>query len=685
MYTSNVETPREAPPYRQVCPAVIVSVEEQGAAVARALDQRVEEQWDDLPVVRAVRLETEHDGTDNAERIVAAVRSLHQLELVQAVRRRGWTLRHRDGMTIFVLIPSNDQARQRGLQPVLAALHTYLARLNSGIPALAGIFFAAGAAAASLGAPDVTHLSAVLDPADFTGGCYRVAAANTHGLTFADPQRWTTMIAEWIFELLTTPLGPAVTALPSPAERSWSSFGLARWSLPISALREALSHRWQIALLDALLAPAARQQGRDAVLSLPIPEPHPQATRKPALFAGRQVEWAWPGLPKLATLRLRLDDVFEAGLATLNQDARAQERRLDRLLADAETALRAAVADVLNTPAPARLATACYRVHAAQRAAVQKTRAAQQRTLDLEAYLEKVEQERAANGDALDSAQARMPPWTLRAWLGVLLRPWRWPRVVLRYLDLRKAARAYVGTLEHLWLLHLRAHEAGWRVAYRRGTAEILTDLHKQLRAFQHRLDELRTQRIAAAPDMPALLAQLDAAALPAETVEQLYQRGYAPPQAALAALLGTSPTLSDFVELREGPQYLEMAIEDLARERFDFVQHLRLDRLLVRTHSAGELRRRLAALLEAAAPFCLYDRARLSPDKRADVVHATWLGLPDGESSPLVDLVATDASHVYVGRSPHTVTVVQMLAGLPDVDDCSVHTHIHIEEGAHE
>jgi hypothetical protein len=127
------------------------------------------------------------------------------------------------------------------------------------------------------------------------------------------------------------------------------------------------------------------------------------------------------------------------------------------------------------------------------------------------------------------------------------------------------------------------------------------------------------------------------------------------------------------------------MAIEDLARERFDFVQHLRLDRLLVRTHSAGELRRRLAALLEAAAPFCLYDRARLSPDKRADVVHATWLGLPDGESSPLVDLVATDASHVYVGRSPHTVTVVQMLAGLPDVDDCSVYTHIHIEEGAHE
>jgi hypothetical protein len=682
MYTSNVETPREAPPYRQVCPAVIVSVEEQGAAVARALDQRVEEQWDDLPVVRAVRLETEHDGTDNAERIVAAVRSLHQLELVQAVRRRGWTLRHRDGMTIFVLIPSNDQARQRGLQPVLAALHTYLARLNSGMPALAGIFFAAaGAGAASLGAPDVTHLSAVLDPADFTGGCYRVAAANTHGLTFADPQRWTTMIAEWIFELLTTPLGPAVTALPSPAERSWSSFGLARWSLPISALRAALSHRWQIALLDALLAPAARQY----VLSFPISEPNPQATRKPALFAGRQVEWAWPGLPKLATLRLRLDDVFEAGLATLNQDARAQERRLDRLLADAEAALRAAAADVLNTPAPARLATACHSVHAAQRAAVQKTRAAQQRTLDLEAYLEKVEQERAVNGDALESAQARMPPWTLRAWLGVLLRPWRWPRVVLRYLDLRKAARAYVGTLEHLWLLHLRAHEAGWRVAYRRGTAEILADLHKQLRAFQHRLGELRAQRIAAAPDMPALLAQLDVAALPAETVEQLYQRGYAPPQAALAALLGASPTLSDFVELREGPQYLKMAIEDLARERFDFVQHLRLDRLLVRTHSAGELRRRLAALLEAAAPFCLYDRARLSPDKRADVVHATWLGLPDGESSPLVDLVATDASHVYVGRSPHTVTVVQMLAGLPDVDDCSVHTHIHIEEGAHE
>lgn len=664
------EAPYEEPRYRQVCPAVVVSVEERGAAVARALRHLVAEQWDDLCLVRSVRLEAGQNGSEHAERILAAIRSLHQLELVQAVRRRGWTLRHRDGLTIFVLIPALDAERQRGLQSTLAALDAHLTRPNSGTPALTGIFLAREeAGSTSLPTSAGPEPDAILGPADFTGGCYRVAASNTYGLTFADPQRWITMIAQWMFELLTTPLGPALAALPCPSAQSWSSFGLARWRLPTAKLLAALTQRWQIALLDASLAPSANRDAGETLTHLFVPLPHWQTARPHSPFAARPGAWAWLGLPQVATLRLRMDSVFEAAVAALEQEAGTQEKRLDHLLAETETALQAAIAALLDAPAPARLTTARQRLKTAQRTTEQELAAAQQRTLELESRLENVEQELERKAQALDAAQAQFPPWTLRAWLGVLLCPWRWLRLAVRYLHIRKATRAYLSTLEHLWLLRRRAQETGWQVAYGRRICETLAEIQAQVAAFQHALGELRAQMTAAPPDRTALLTQLEAAALPARTFEQLYQRGYAPPQTALAALLGTAPTLSDLVEMRDGAHYLLMTIGEQARERFDFVHHLRLDQLLVRSHGAAELRRRLAELLEAAGPFCTCDRTHLSPEKRAEVLHTIWLDLPGGATSPLADLVETEPRYVYAGRSPGTITAVQVITGLPDTE----------------
>jgi hypothetical protein len=238
----------------------------------------------------------------------------------------------------------------------------------------------------------------------------------------------------------------------------------------------------------------------------------------------------------------------------------------------------------------------------------------------------------------------------------------------MRYLQVRRAAQAYLEVLEHVCLLRQRIQELAWQTAYWCQVGEILAEVLKQLATFRRSLGEIHAQLTAVQNHVSVLHAQLEAASLPPSTFEHLYERGYAQPQRALDVLLGTSPQLSDYVAMREGPEYLLAALGEQARERFEFIEYLHLDQLLMRTYRGAELRARLNELLQMAGPFCVYDRSQFSPDERANVVRTTWLGLPDGEASPLIDLVNGDHLQVYGGGSPDTITAVQVITGLRDM-----------------
>lgn len=205
-----------------------------------------------------------------------------------------------------------------------------------------------------------------------------------------------------------------------------------------------------------------------------------------------------------------------------------------------------------------------------------------------------------------------------------------------------------------------------WRRAYWDLLRETLIERRAQIEGFCHALLELKRELADVESNTAALQARLEQAALPADLPRHLYQRGDAAPQVALQALLATPPTLSDFLNMeQDGAGYLLDTLGEQARERFEFVQYLRLDELLVRTYGAAELRARLVELLETAGPFCSYDPTRLTSDARVHALHMTWLGLPSGETSPLIDLLGEGQRHIYTSRTPGTITAVQILTGL--------------------
>ncbi len=670
MTFTELEISREHPPYREVCPAVIVSAGASGQAVARTVVRLAEVQWDALPLVRDVRVDTSESPEEHAREIVDALRSLHHLELMQAVRRRGWTLRHRDGIHIFVLAPLGEPELQQHVHAVLTLLQVHLRRLNAGAPVLIGVLLREKDALPTevLDSGSSNTDPAILGPSDFTGGCYVVETTNVYGLAFADPQGWTTMIAHWINDLLSTPLGASVAALPGDVETNWCSFGLARWDLPVSSLLRALTHRWQIDLLAELLRPLTPAQSVDVQSPLLSPPPPWQTDVSPSPFGSQHTAWTWPGLTNISTLRTALDEVLEEAFATLDHAARDQEQRLHRLSRDRETTLVETLIEILDTPDRARLAAALQWLATTLERVEEAVERAQQQIFVLEDQLADAEDAQSEKGQALDAASARFPPWTLRTWFAVLLRPWHWPRLALSYLRIRKRVRAYLTALEHVWLLHLRIHELSWRMVYWDLLRQALLEHREQSEAFCHALLEVKRQLTAAEPDAGILQTQLEQAALPADLPVHLYQRGGAAPHVALQALLATSPTLSDFLNMeQDGASYLLEALGEQAHERFEFVQYLRLDELLMRTYGATELRTRLTELLETAGPFCSYDPTRLTSDARADSLHVTWLGLPNGEASPLIDLLGEGQRHIYTAKTPGTITAARILTGLPD------------------
>jgi hypothetical protein len=87
---------------------------------------------------------------------------------------------------------------------------------------------------------------------------------------------------------------------------------------------------------------------------------------------------------------------------------------------------------------------------------------------------------------------------------------------------------------------------------------------------------------------------------------------------------------------------------------------------LLARTYDEAELRRRLAMLVEAAAPWWAYDEAALSAEERARLYRLTLVGLPEAGDSLLADLLDDRRLSCFSTGDDHLVVVAQVIQGLP-------------------
>ena len=73
----------------------------------------------------------------------------------------------------------------------------------------------------------------------------------------------------------------------------------------------------------------------------------------------------------------------------------------------------------------------------------------------------------------------------------------------------------------------------------------------------------------------------------------------------------------------------------------------------------------RLAALLEAAAPWWAYDESASSAEERARLQRLLLVGLPNADSSFLVDLLPDRPLSRFSTGDRHQIVAIQVMRGL--------------------
>lgn len=671
---------------RTIRPTLVIGAGEQGARVAVHVANLAEARLHGLGVLKAMavldaasearlsipttRISGLHDhgaGQSNESPLWVAIATmleeLYRVDTRQAAHARGWDVNYAEGTAIFLVAAYTDVAAW------LQSLGDMVQRLDARHPArrvtLGGVLLFGSAD----GVPaDVVAL--------FTEGCYALMPVNVHGLSLGDRARWEDMIARWLVEMPTSPLGARVASLPVddvlPGEACFSSFGLACWRFPAQELADFFTRRLQRMMLDALLAFASKEGGSESFIAalrercgLP---PLDIGTRSDAFSTGR-ARWARPTLARVATLKTEIDAAAETELASLDALVQSRDAPFEAALQETGDALRAECAASLDYAGLARLSAAQQALAAARRAFQETAQHAEQQRLGWQQAWDERHSACAALGQALDEAGAAFPPWTLRAWWGLLCRPWRWLAVVRAYGRVISQAKAYLACREALHLLVLRKYEAARQAAYSAGVAEQIADLGEHLQAFSTALRQARKsleESTESATNSDKTVSRLlEAAALPAQLAEHFFTRSLGTLDGELAALHAHYGPLSAWALGENGAPALLDAVAEHAREHFDFLEAVRLDDLLVRTYSGAELRARLAELLEAAAPFWTWDQTALPAEERARLHPRAWIGLPRADDAPLVDLLPERGVEVYSRGDLDAVVAVQMVGGL--------------------
>lgn len=658
---------------RQVQPALVIGLDEPGARVAARAAALAEEHLAGIGAIKTLavvesatsvraaipttRLTCIPDGLDVhplRESIPLMLEPLYHFDLRQAARARGWEIRREAGVAVILMMPAHQIGR---LAPAaLEVLETLAMRYASRPFIVTGLVLCED----DCQLPDTGWTFPAL-----MENVFLLAPINACGLSWEDSSAWETMAARWILEMLCTPLGAQVAALPLASPHTWASFGLAQWRFPAEALADHLSRRLQCAMLDALQAftdesgTAFTSQLREKC----TPPPLYPSDAAPGLGGGF-VELTHPTLARIARLPDDIAEVAAAATARLNEATHAEDSRLDAALREAIEVLQRLCAESLNSGGAGRLSALDRQLDAAVSMCRQTARESEAQGALWTQRLNEEQARCTACAEFLAEACADFPPWTWRVGWQILRHPWRWPALIRQYRDIEVKAVASLDSHAARLRLAAQIQETMWQAAYYSSLAVYVAEQQSEFQAFRTALVQARDDLAPVADG--EVNRDLESAALPPALVDHFYGRSVGSPDSEWATFVAQHGSLAFWALTENGALGLLDTLSDYARERLDFLAEIHLDELLVHTYSGADLRARLTELMEAAAPFWNWDYATLDDVRREQVRQIAWVGVAHADTTLLADLLPERGVTLYSTGECGVITAVQMVFGLP-------------------
>ena len=617
-------------------------------------------------------------STGLAGAVVAELEQIRRLEAVQATRRTGWEVETSTGSTVVLAASMGEGAGESTVLELARLFHELGERdLACRVTLSAVLLFPRHAGGGQVTTPEGTvppasnkdRAISADDVLLFDEGCTLLHEVNADGLLVPTGGEQVDVVGNWLTLWATTPLQAGLDRMPpGEAGRYLDTFGLAAWEFPLAPLWAYLARRWQWEILGRLLAPAGGEQ-RAAVAFM---EQHgkagaPWPQDAPLHFRVTSDAWATPALDLVHTLRSEIDKTVEAEWARLDAMTAQGEEERGAACRDTRDALAAEVDALLDG---AGLGTAETFLAGLESEARGRTLRLEREARRCRTRAQELAGRADESGAALDDLAGRFPPLQLRTLVGLALRPWRLLHLWLLYRDIGRRAGTYLAYRQSQWLLQAEAHEREWQAARTTALGQAASEEQEVIAQLRARLEPLRNRL---APDralQQRLDRQLEAAALPGGLADHFYRQVTGDGGPSPLGLLALYGPLSRWVREEWEVETLGLVLAEHAQEQFAFLAGVRLDELLAHTHSGAELRRRLAALIDAAAPWWACDEPALSGEERAHLCRLVMIGLPDADSSPLVDLLP-DRPHAGIPScfstgDRHQVVVAQVIQGLP-------------------
>ncbi|GEM_PF-4661387 len=497
----------------------------------------------------------------------------------------------------------------------------------------------------------------------FDEGCWLLDQVNADGLLVATGAEQADMVACWLTLRVLTPLQAALEREPpNEVGAHFDTFGLTAWEFPLGLLIASLSQRWQRDVLRQLLALPGSNRG----VTTPFLEQYGQAKSpwpEEALvhFRVRGDTWARPGSNLIHTLRDEIDRAVAAEWERLNSLIARGEERLERASVAAQKALVAEVDAMLDGPG----------LGAAGSFLTELQETAQSRAARLEreaerccARVRELDETADETGQVLDDLTGRFPPLRLRTLWGLLTHPWRLLHLWLLYREIGERAGVYLAYRQSQWLLQAEAGERKWQAAFYAQLAQAAGVEREGIAQLRARLEQLRGRLSPDPAQEKAMARRLEAATLPPELADYFYGRVTGDRGATVARLLAIYGPLSRWMREDWEIETLGHILAEHAQEQFAFLVEVRLDELLAHTYSEAELRRRLAALVDAATPWWACDESELSGEERARLRRLALVGLPDVDSSLLADLLPDRPLSCFSTGDRRQVITIQVMRG---------------------
>jgi len=544
------------------------------------------------------------------------------------------------------------------------------------LPSQHGGFAASAQPNGSAPCSDAVRAPKCIPPDDlllFDEGCYLLDQVNADGLLVATGEEQAELVACWLALRVLTSLQVALEQVPlNGAGASFDTFGLAAWEFPLEPLTAVLARRWQREVLERLLASPASDHGQATARAFlehcgQARAPWPRKASVRFRVAGDA--WAKPALNVVRTLRGEIDEAVEA-----------EQARLKTLIAQGGelfNAVRGETQKALALEVDTLLDDAGLGVTEQFLAALEETTRLRAIRLEQEAErcyarVEELDEPADEAGRVLDELTARFSPCQLGPLLGLVLRPWRLLHLWLLYREIGQRCGVYLAYRQSQWLLQAEAHERQWQAAFYVRMAQAAREEKESVAQLRTRLEQLQAGLAADSALEQTLARRLEAAALPVGLAEHFYRRVTGDGEAAPAGLLAVYGPLSRWARESCEAETVGLVLAEHSREQFAFLAEARLDELLARTYSGAELRRRLAALVDAATPWWACDEPALSAEQRAGLCRLVLVGLPDAGSSLLVDLLPdrppSGLLSCFSTGDRHQVVVTQVIQGLrPD------------------